>query len=135
VIRQVPFTKERWLDVILQPQQTRDHDRIDEVIETATIAFVDENDHCVACGGLWPFSESVAVAWAYIGADAGRHMVALLRAARSILKAAAWPEVRSGALIDFPAGNRLLHLLGFRPIAVLTYTDARVYGVFELVKP
>ena len=135
MIRQVPFTLERWRDVILQPEQTRDHDQIEGVLHSGMVAFVDEKDHCVACGGLWPASDSMAVAWAYIGADAGRHMVALLRAARRVLRASLWPEVRSGALAEFPAGNRMLELLGFRHIGQVEHSQSRVYRVFELVKP
>lgn len=132
MIAQVPFSLQAWHDIVLQPQQTRNH--LDFMAVDGPIwTFVDDGGHCLACGGLYPAMDGIAVAWAYIGADCGPVMPALFKRARAALLEGLthWPVIRSGALADFAAGNRLLELLGFTPIGVKVTHEARVYNVFE----
>jgi hypothetical protein len=133
MIAEVPFTLERWRDVVLQPEQRRDHGDAMTAFDGPTWTYVDEVDHCLAVGGLYPVTEHVAVAWAYIGRDAGRVMPALFLKARRVLRAhrERWPIIRSGALVDFAAGHRLLELLGFKALGVDVTHEARVISVFE----
>ena len=71
MIIEVPFSYEAWRDIKLQPQQRRDHFDFATVADGPSWTYVDDQGHCLACGGLYPAMPSVAVAWAYIGADSG----------------------------------------------------------------
>lgn len=134
MISPVPFSLDRLNDIALQPQQRRDHFDLEAVVNGPVWTFVDDDGHCVACGGLYQASEFVAVAWAFIGADSGPVMPALFLKARKILRENRhrWPVIRSGALEDFEAGNRLLALLGFTPLGITVSQGTRVYNVAEL---
>lgn len=133
MISQVPFSLEAWHDIVLQPEQTRNHLDFTSV-DGPRWAFIDDNGHCLATGGLFPAMPSIAVAWAYIGADCGPHMPVLFRRARAALSEGLtrWPVIRSGALYDFKAGNRLLKMLGFKSLGIDITHETRVYSVFEL---
>ena len=77
MIQAVDFTEARWRDITLQPQQRRDHPDAMAVFDGPTWTFVDDDGHCIACGGLYEAAIGVPVAWAYIGRDAGPMMPAL----------------------------------------------------------
>lgn len=134
MIRAAPFSVDLWRDIVLQPQQRRDHVDAMAVFEGPSWTFVDGQGHCLACGGIYPVADDVAVAWAYIGADSGPHFSSLFLKARKIIRdnRHRWPVVRSGCLADFAAGNRLLRLLGFKSLGLEVTHEARVYSVFEL---
>lgn len=136
MIHEAEFSLELWRDITLQPQQRRDHNDAMRVFSGDTWTFVDDAGHCIAIGGLFEAVSGVAVAWAYIGADAGPHMVALAFKARRILNdnAGRWLVIRSGALSDFKAGLRLLGLLGFTSLGVSVTHEGRSYDVFELAR-
>lgn len=136
MIMEVAFTAERWRDIVLQPEQSRDHTDALAVFLGPTWTYVDTYDHCIACGGLYQAAENIVVAWAYIGADSGPYLPALALKARRILRANAerWPLIRSGALSDFEAGKRLLALLGFLPLGVSVTHEGKSYDVFELAR-
>ena len=136
MIYEAPFTTDRWLDIVLQPEQRRDHADAMEAFAGPTWTYVDIYDHCIAVGGLYEAAKSTVVAWAYIGADAGPYLPALALKARRILRENAehWPIIRSGALSDFVAGKRLLGLLGFKPLGVSVKHEGKGYDVFDFVR-
>lgn len=65
----------------------------------------------IACGGVVEV-DGGSIAWAFLSRDAGRNMVALVRAARRLMDTAPLPVLTTAAC-DFPQGCRLLELLGF----------------------
>lgn len=136
MIGTVPFSLDLWRDVVLQPEQAPNDEALRALEGGPSWSFVDATGHCIACGCLFPASEHIAVAVAYIGADAGPAMPALFLKARKILKEAhaRWPIIRAGVLEGFTAGERLIELLGFKPmgLSVPSADGARVIQVFQL---
>lgn len=126
----VPYEPQHLMAVRLQPQQTRD--TFDgSVPEHGQAWSLVVDGRCYAVGGLYPASERMATAWAFIGRDAGPHFVRLVRAMRHKMHAAPWPVIRAGALHGFVAAHRLLHMLGFVKINAVAHYNTRVYEVFE----
>lgn len=138
-MRAVPFTLARWRDVVLQPEQETEPPTEEGAAllmsQGATWAYEDGAGHTIACGGLYPVGPGQAVAWSYIGADAGRHMAGIVRAMRSAIATHKdrWPIVRCTVVRGFAAGRRLMDLLGFVPLLGAEPIEfrARVYDVFE----
>ncbi len=64
-----------------------------------------------ACGGLFQQWEGRAIAWAFLAADAP--MLEATRAARLVLDACGLRRVECWVEVDFQAGHRWAHLLGF----------------------
>lgn len=140
-MRAVPFTLERWQDVTLQAEQEHEPPTADAAdllsAQGATWAYEDGAGHTIAVGGLYPVGPGQAAAWTYIGADAGRHMVGLVRAMRQAIDGHKdrWPVIRATVLKDFAEGRRLMAMLGFVPLLAsepITFR-ARVYNVFQRV--
>ena len=67
----------------------------------------------VACGGVVPIWAERGMAWAILSQDSGAHMLAITRAARSIIDAAPYFRVEADTPCDFKEGHRWLKLLGF----------------------
>lgn len=72
---------------------------------------------CVGCAGIVPVGEGAALVWAYLSADAGRHLLTITRKVRRVL--AAFPADRFEATVQhgFGDGERWLLMLGFRKVA------------------
>ncbi|WP_459853884.1 hypothetical protein [Dongia sp. agr-C8] len=73
----------------------------------------------IACGGFQECWEGRAIAWAILGAEAGRHMLALTRAARRGLRRHPAVRIEAQALMGFAPAARWAELLGFMPEGVL----------------
>lgn len=126
----IPYTPDHLAAINLQPEQVRD--TFDESVPEKGDSWAMVIDgRSVAVGGLYPVLPNMAVAWAFIGADAGPHFVRMVRAMREKLDASSWPVVRAGALHGFAAAGRLLRMLGFQQVNAVTHYRARVYDVFE----
>lgn len=67
----------------------------------------------VACAGMVEVWPGRAYAWALLDRDVGRHMLALVRAIRSTLRAATWRRIEMAVDAEFAPGCRLAELLGF----------------------
>lgn len=133
-MRQVPFSIDLWHDIKLQPEQNRDTFKMSIAENGPTWTFCDGEGHCIATGGLYEALPGIAVAWAFIGADARPHMLELALQARAVLRAhlTKWPVIRAGVVRGFAAGERLMRLLGFKPLGTSVELGARVYSVFQL---
>lgn len=114
----VPFRAEHLALVQVQDAQTHvspfmtyEHAQALE----PTLAFTYIVDGVVlGVGGLveiWPGRASM---WAYLGKNAGRHFVAIHRAALALLEVADFRRVEADVDVDFAAGHRWLELLGFK---------------------
>lgn len=129
-----PFTFERWADVALQPEQEHEPaNRAQAAVMSNghAVAMVDQvTGHTIGCGGLCPVKDGEAVAWTYIGRDAGPHLVALVREMRRVLDDARYPVVKAATLQGFAPGERMLALLGFSKTGELQH-NGRSYIVFE----
>lgn len=129
------FTAERWADVALQPQQEHEGpspERFGALSCGHAVAICDASGHTIGCGGLCPLGGDEAVAWTYIGRDAGRHLTGLVREMRRALDAAA-PKFRciKAATIDgFAPGCRMLAMLGFHRAGDITH-NGRHYLIYE----
>jgi RimJ/RimL family protein N-acetyltransferase len=67
----------------------------------------------IGCAGLAEQWEGRALAWALIGADAGPYFTGIVRAMRRGLDLTPWRRIEAQVDVDFPAGIRLAHMLGF----------------------
>lgn len=65
-------------------------------------------------GGLIEMWPGRAAMWAYLDRRAGRHLVAIHRAALSLLELADFRRVEADVSVDFEAGHRWLKMLGFQ---------------------
>lgn len=74
---------------------------------------VDEAGTVHAIAGVVPQWEGRAQAFAFIGANAGRHFLAIDRAVRRFLRDCPYRRVEAHVDVNFPAGMRWLELLGF----------------------
>jgi RimJ/RimL family protein N-acetyltransferase len=68
----------------------------------------------IACAGIAKAHAQMGIAWALISPDAGRHMVGIDRATRSILSSCGLRRVEADADPDFGPGRRWLEMLGFQ---------------------
>jgi hypothetical protein len=140
-MRPVPFSYERWCDVALQAEQLHEPPTANMAAHLAlhgkVWAYESADGITIAVGGLYPIGPGQAAAWTYLGADSGEHMVALVRAMRRIMAEHAnqWPIIRATVLDDFAAGQRLMALLGFKPLLASEpiLFRARVYRVMQRV--
>lgn len=128
-----PFTFERWLDVALQPEQMHEGPKpeVAAVLSNGyAVAMVDAQGHTVGCGGLCPVKDGEAVAWTYIGRDAGRHMLALVREMRRAIEAGGYRVVKAATIDGFGPGCRMLAMLGFHQTAAIDH-NGRHYLIYE----
>ena len=78
----------------------------------------------ICCVGLWELWPGRVSCWAIFAADAGPHMVAIVRAIRFRLARAASPRIEMVVDPSFEPGRRLALLLGFEqetPTALRKY--------------
>jgi RimJ/RimL family protein N-acetyltransferase len=118
----VPFRPDHLDLVTLQPAQaylranvSRGHAEF-AATHPSFSGFV--GDEIVGCAGILPCWENRALAWSWIGAAAGRHMVAITRAVRQFLDAQPYRRVEITVDVEFDAGHRWAEMLGFRLEAV-----------------
>lgn len=92
------------------------------IIDSATLWEMEKQPNCrtvawngtpIMCGGTlfqWP---GRALAWAFLNAQTGRHMVVATRVAKRLV---AWPKGRVDCTVraDFQPGLRWIEMLGFR---------------------
>jgi hypothetical protein len=99
-----------------QPRQEPTHRMVGRDLAESLEAFesytVIDGARVIACGGLVPQWANRSLAWAYLSADAGRHMVAITRIVRRFLAVAGVRRVEAHA--TWGAACRWLDLLGFR---------------------
>lgn len=131
----LPFTLERWADVALQPEQLHEpanHEHAAVLSNGHAVAMVDASGHTIGCGGLCPVGGDEAVAWTYIGRDAGQHMLGLVRLMRETLAEATgrYRVIKAATLDGFAPGCRMLLLLGFRLKDELDH-NGRHYLIYE----
>lgn len=82
---------------------------------TTAFTAMDDQGQVIACCGCEERWENCATAWALLSADAGKHMVWLVRAVRGFIwHAAPWHRVEAAVDVGFDAGDRLVKLLGFQ---------------------
>lgn len=115
-----PFTVEHLKQLQLQPAQAwcAPHltpDLLDWLGDTQNDAFtVFVGDEPILCGGLCTFWPGRAIAWSYVAADAGAHMVSLTRVVERFLDLKAPRRTEAYVDAEFDAGHRWVRLLGFK---------------------
>lgn len=95
-------------------------------------AVVDDNT-VVACAGFVEQWSNRAYAWALIGSEAGRRMVAFTRIVRRFLDESPWPRIETAVDEQFEAGHRWAVALGFTKEGVMRHyspdgRDCALYG-------
>lgn len=73
-----------------------------------------DGDHILICGGLKVEAPGRATCWALMSADAGRHLLALHRAAKRLITMQAWQRIEATVEEGFTPGCRWVELLGFK---------------------
>lgn len=130
------FTFERFADVALQPEQLHEPPSLEYFAVLSrghAVAMVDGQGHTVGCGGLCPVKDgSEAVAWTYIGRDAGAHMTGLMREMRRALRerAGRFEVIKTATLGGFGPGCRMLAMLGFSQSSEM-FKNGRHYLIWE----
>lgn len=91
-----------------------------------------DGDTIVACIGLVEQWDGMARAYAMLGEQAGRHMVALTRRVAEYLRAAPYRRIEAAVESSFDAGHRWVRMLGFvhegHMRAYWNYRDADLYA-------
>ena len=67
----------------------------------------------IACAVLTGLSNARGTLWAFVGADAGPHMLAVYRAAERMLGTAKYSRIETVVIEGFAAGARWMEMLGF----------------------
>lgn len=67
----------------------------------------------VCCAGVLTMWPQRGLAWALVGADAGRHFVRIVRAMRRMLDGYACRRIETAVVVGFDEGQRLVEMLGF----------------------
>lgn len=95
------------------------------------------NGRPVAAAGLANKWVDYWVAWAYMSADAGKHMVPITRAVRRILPELPKGRIEAATPISYGAGCRWLEMLGFKcetPEGMAHYTpDGKTFSLYSRV--
>ena len=120
---------EGWHLRLIKPQDSQVVDQnfhadgFDEISANSLALSCWVNDTCVGAAGIRPIWEGRAVAWAFLGRDAGPAMVAIAKKLRFVI--ATYPARRLELTVraNFEPGCRLAALLGFR-------AEARLLGFF-----
>lgn len=134
----IPFRAEHLSLIQVQDAQrnvshfmTHEHAK---TLETALSFTYAANGVVFGVGGLVELWPGRAAMWAYLDRNAGRHFVAIHRAALALLEIADFRRVEADVDVDFAEGHRWLKLLGFtleapRMRAYLpTGTDSALYA-------
>lgn len=136
----VPMTSSHLARIRLQPAQAwcRPHLTDDLMNDTVGLggftALV--GDEPIACAGLMEFWTGRAMAWSFIGAQAGSHMIALTRAVRDHLEGSPYRRIEAYVDEGFDAGHRWVGLLGFEAEGLLRafLPDGRNQVLYSKVK-
>lgn len=72
-----------------------------------------EEGEVLICAGLAPIWGNRAMAWAYVGKNAGKRMVAITKAVLRCLKACPFDRIEATVDYEFTAGHRWVWTLGF----------------------
>ena len=111
------FKPEHLRTMALQPAQEAARGVVDDAEYMAAICsgpagtLLDDAGNPVASAGIVEFEDG-SLLWSFLAKDAGRHMVAVVRAAVRLVQVAKRP-IYATASCEFPAACRLLELLGF----------------------
>jgi len=68
----------------------------------------------VVAGGvlqLWP---STGLAWAFVGRDAGPHLLGMIKRTRAVFATTDFQRIEAHVHTEFKAGHRLVKAIGFR---------------------
>ncbi len=135
-----PFQMDDLRTLKLQPAQVHCMDSITEDVlashESLDAYTLRVGDEVVAVAGLMWFWEGRAMAWSYIGANAGQHMRALTRVVRDFLDHCTVRRVEAYVDPEFDAGLRWVELLGFKREGLLEgfLVDGRDQVLFARVQ-
>lgn len=77
-------------------------------------------DEVLACAGIVPQWQNRAMAWALVGANAGRAMVALHRAVLRCFEIHPCRRIETTVASKFPEGHRWARMLGFEREGTMT---------------
>ena len=72
-----------------------------------------DDDGVIACAGVAEVWEGRGLAWALIGASAGRHMLSVHRAVAGFLKQAPYRRIEATVDDGFDEAHRWMRMLGF----------------------
>jgi hypothetical protein len=105
-------------------------------LEAYTVMVEDEP---IACAGLMEIWPGRAMAWSYLSATAGAHMLGVTRAVRAFLDLKAPRRTELYVDAGFEAGRRWAELLGFRcetpePMAYFE-ADGRAQYLYSRIRP
>ena len=81
--------------------------------EGAPAVTIYDDDGIVACMGLFPIGESKAVAWAFMGRSAGKHLPYLFQFTAKHLDAAPFRRIEATVVAGFEPGHRWHRMLGY----------------------
>ena len=131
------FQAEHLKQLTLQPMQAaaapilEDPEYLAAIAQGVAMTIRNTQGDVMACAGSVDYEDG-SLLWAFLDASAGRSMVALIRAGRRLAEIARKP-VYATAACEFPAGCRLLQMLGFEqlpePVAGVS-ADGRAHYVF-----
>lgn len=87
--------------------------------------------------GLVECWEDRALAWAVLGATAGRHLAGITRAVRRFLLVAPWRRIEAAVECSFTAGHRWARLLGFELEAerMRAWSNGRDFALYAWLRP
>jgi len=115
----VPFQPEHLAAIHLQPAQIALQPTLAQPDYGAALKAAGPcytalaGEEIIACAGFYPQWEGRAIAWALIGASAGRHFFGLHK---SVLRAFAmhgYRRIETAVVVGFAEGERWARLLGF----------------------
>ncbi len=114
------FRPEHLRAMKVQPQQQAELQEVDDdylawLAAAGPCVTIRDGDTIVACGGVIDWQEGSSL-WSFLGENAGRHMHAVVRAARRLIEVSRLP-IMAEVDLGFGPGCRLLELLGFRHVA------------------
>lgn len=116
-MRVVPFHPGHLHTLIIQPMQVEPPVQPDEaerlIAAGPSFSAVGEDGTVHAIAGLihhWP---GRSVAWAFVGFDAGPHLLTITREIRKFLATCGIRRVEASVRADFPAAIRWMAMLGF----------------------
>ena len=137
----VPYAPWHLREIALQPHQQhlglalREQGWAEQVHQAGPCWTALVDGRPIGCGGFQECWEGRAIAWAILGAEAGRHMMALTRAVRRGLARHPAVRIEAQALVGFRPAARWARLLGFVPEALLRkFHQGRDYQAFVLIK-
>ena len=142
-----PFIADHLELMTLQPRQRQAwarHGSRDYLLEAERHGgwSVFHGQQLLLCGGVMARIPEEPLLWSFISADAGRHMVALLRVTRRFIEVCGHSFVYATSEVHFRSGCRFLAMLGFermhwadgRPAVLPKYgLDGEDHALYEWV--